>query len=563
MIEEKIKEKIRDALKELGVDTKDISLEHPADLSHGDFSTNVALAYCKELKMKPRELAEKIQERLNLSADLRFSLERIEVAGAGFINFYLKPEFFQSRVLEIGKNEKYGRNESLARKKIMVEYTDPNPFKEFHIGHLMSNAIGEAISRTLDFCGAKIKRASWQGDVGLHVAKAIFGALKNGMPKTISEWGRGYADGATAFEESEEAKKEIIEINTKVYERTDEKINELYDSGRKMSLEHFEEIYLKLDTKFDYYFFEGKEGRDGEKIVREFLNKGIFEESESAIVFKGEEYGLHTRVFINSKGLPTYEAKELGLNKQKFEVEPDLSESIIVTANEQNDYFKVLLKVLTLIYPNIGEKTKHIGHGMLRFADGKMGSRKGNVITGENLISQVEELVKEKIKARDFSETEKSEIAQSVSIGAIKYSILKQAVGGDIIYDFEKSISFEGDSGPYLQYSYVRAKSILEKAGPKNLDIEIADFPKEVSTLEKLLCRFPEVVLKSSELLSPHVIATYLIELSSAFNAYYAQNQIIDDKNPLSLYRLAITSAFVQTMKNGLWILGMSAPSKM
>ncbi|OGZ57155.1 MAG: arginine--tRNA ligase, partial [Candidatus Ryanbacteria bacterium RIFCSPLOWO2_12_FULL_47_9c] len=406
MIAKKIKEILVAALKNLEIEAGEIVLEHPADLANGDYSTNIALVLAKQLKEKPRELAENITREINgksannkgeafvLNEGLAFLgfVERIEVAGAGFINFYLSPEFFASQIAEIiSKGDNFGKNQTLAGKKVMVEYTDPNPFKEFHIGHLMSNAIGEAIARLYEASGAKVVRACWQGDVGLHVAKAIWGKLK----KPNANWGEAYVFGTQNYNEN---KTEIDELNKKIFVQSDSEINKIYNEGRQWSLSHFEEIYKKLDTKFDYNFFESKEGREGEKIVAEFLKKGVFEKSEGAIVFRGEKYDLHTRVFITSQGLPTYETKELGLNKAKFEAEPDLAQSIIITANEQDDYFRVVLKVMEQIYPLIAEKTKHISHGMLRFASGKMSSRMGNVITGESLIGTMENLAAEKIK---------------------------------------------------------------------------------------------------------------------------------------------------------------------
>jgi arginyl-tRNA synthetase len=221
----------------------------------------------------------------------------------------------------------------------MVEYTDPNPFKEFHIGHLMSNSIGEAVARIIEANGAQIKRANWQGDVGMHIANAIWGK----MQKPELSWGEAYTYGAQKYEDN---KDEITGINKKIYERSDTEVNNLYDLGRKESLEKFEELYKKLGTKFDHYFFESKEGVEGKQIVEAHLEDGIFEKSDGAIIFPGEKYGLHTRVFINSNGLPTYEAKEMGLNKKKFEVEPDLYKSIIITGNEIKEYFKVFSAII-------------------------------------------------------------------------------------------------------------------------------------------------------------------------------------------------------------------------
>ena len=451
----------------------------------------------------------------------------------------------------------------------MVEYTDPNPFKEFHIGHLMSNAVGESIARLFEFSGAKVVRACWQGDVGLHVAKAIWGmkrVVRKDLRFNIYDLGLAYTAGAKAYETDTKAKSEIEELNRKIFEKSDPEINKLYEEGRKISLEHFEEIYKKLGTKFDHYFFEGKEGREGEEIVAEFLKKGVFEKSENAVIFRGEKFGLHTRVFITSQGLPTYETKELGLNKAKFEKEPDINQSVIVTANEQSDYFKVVLKAMEEVMPEIAKKTKHISHGLLRFTSGKMSSRLGNVITGESLIAAMENLAMDKIKERELSAEEKQKIAEAVAIGAIKYSILRAGIGSDIIYDFEKSISFEGDSGPYLQYTYARARSVLNKAQTNNCRHLISTVVEirclqEAGVVERLLYRFPEVVERAAKEFEPHHVATYLIELAGAFNNFYAHNKIIGSDE--EEYRLALTKAVSFVLKNGLYLLGIQAPEKM
>jgi arginyl-tRNA synthetase len=289
----------------------------------------------------------------------------------------------------------------------------------------------------------------------------------------------------------------------------------------------------------------------------------VFEESNGAIIFPGEKYGLHTRVFISSQGLPTYETKDIGLAKKKMSLEKGLTSSLIVTANEQDAYFQVVFKALEFIFPEYAKISKHIGHGMMRFASGKMSSRAGNVITAESLIGEVEKLVEAKIAEQNLSEKEKKEIKDVVSVGAIKYSILRQAIGGDIIFDFEKSISFEGDSGPYLQYAYTRAKSVLEKASKEKVKPALKKMPNEVTELEVMLSRFSEVVERSGKEQAPHYIATYLIELARVFNAYYAKHKIVDAKDEYSPYKVALTSAFMQVMKNGLEILGIRVPERM
>ncbi len=564
-MKEKLENLIKETLKSLAVEAKNLSLEHPEDLSHGDYSTNVAMASAKELGRNPKELAEEIKNEIE--KNLPDYLSKIETAGPGFINFHLSPKFFIESLADIldQKND-FGKNKTLAGKKAIVEYTDPNPFKEFHIGHLMSNAIGESLSRLVQWSGAETKRACYQGDVGLHVAKTIWALLKNGKTeiKNVQELGEAYAFGSKAYTK-ETQKKEIDTLNKKIYDRSDETINSIYDQGKKISLEHFEKIYQKFGTKFDYYFFESETGQSGKEIVFEFLKKGIFEESDGAIIFKAEKYDpkLHTRVFINSLGLPTYEAKELGLVKIKHDKYPyDLS--IVITGNEVNDYFKVLLKALELIYPDLREKTSHISHGMLRLPTGKMSSRTGDVITGESILEKIEEMVLVKIKDRGFDAKEAEDIAKAVSVGAIKYAILKQALGKDIIFDLEKSISFDGDSGPYLQYAFTRSNSILEKAKGEGIKAWAVDMEASpAGELEKLLYRFPEIVLEARELNAPHHILTYLVNLAQGFNGYYARTKIIDLSDPASSHKVALTEAFSIVMKNGLYILGIQAPEKM
>ena len=530
-IKEEIRKLIEKAIKSFGSYDGPVLVETPKEKTHGDYSTNIALALAKKLNKNPIEVAGGLVKELSSKVLKNIGIEKVEVAGPGFINFYLSKKFFVENLKKINKN--FGKNSNLKDQKVIVEYTDPNPFKEFHIGHLMSNSIGESISRIFEFQGAKVKRANYQGDVGLHVAKAIWGKMQN----QNQAWQNAYVFGSEKYEINETAKKE--------------------------SLEYFEKIYKTLGTKFDYYFFESAVADFGKKIVENGLKSGIFEKGEKgATIFKGEKTGLHTRVFINSEGLPTYEAKELGLAHIKYK-KYGYNQSVIITGNEINEYFKVLLSAMLQIFPELAEKTKHIGHGMMRLSEGKMSSRTGKIITFEFLLNKVEELVKEKIKDRDLSDLEKKEITEKVAIGALKYSILKQSIGSDIIYDFKKSISFEGDSGPYLQYSYARAQSVLKKAKAEKIKASLKNIPNEISKLEKDMIYFPEIVEKSGKEYEPHVITLYLTELAREFNNYYANNKIVDKNDDFSSYKVAITEAFSIIMKNSLWLLGIQAPEKM
>ena len=569
-----MKETLEQALKiiagNLGAGEIAFSVEHPKELSHGDYSTNLALVASKVLGKNPQEIAAEIKTQLEAASVP--GVETVRIAGAGFVNITLQRDFFSQQIKEIIEHgERVGKNNSRNGQKVLIEYTQPNPFKPFHIGHLMSNAIGESLSRIIEWSGAIVIRANYQGDVGLHVAKALYGLQKQPIPESLKNASMGeqaayigtcYTFGAQQYEEDEAAKKEIEEINKKVYNRSDEEINKLYDWGKKITLEAFEELYVLLGTKFDYYFFESEMASIGLKTVQE--NTGaIFKESEGAIIFPAEKHNpaLHTRVFITSAGLPTYETKELGLTRKKFELEnPDLS--ITTTASEQKEYMQVVTEAIKLIYPDIATRMYHVSHGMMRFAAGKMSSRKGNVITGESLIVDATEAVTEKMKEREFSTQERKIISQMVGLAAVKYSILKQSAGSDIIFDFEKSISFEGDSGPYLQYSITRANSVLAKAVEHAISFQTDHATETVHTLERLLYRFPEVIARVQSELEPHHLVTFLTELASMFNAFYAEQQIVGNDSDHG-YRLAITKAFSIIMKQGLWLLGINTPERM
>ncbi len=572
MIRSNIEKALVEELKNLGVRGPKVDLEHPADPALGDYATNIALIYAKKIGANPIELAGKIVQGLKTR---HFpEVEKITVAGFGFINFYLKPQFFEQGIKDILANENFGQNNRLKKQKVMVGYTDPNPFKIFHIGHLMANAIGETIARLLEWNGAEVKRACYQGDVGLHVAKAIYGLQKKGgswwkekffgsVTSRVTYLGAAYAFGATEYEKDKSIQKEIAELNKKIYERSDGKINRLYDTGRQWSLDYFETIYKKLGTKFDFYFFESVTGPFGKELINEFLKKEVFTESDGAIVFKGEAHGLHTRVFLNSQGLPTYEAKELGLAKLKYDQYP-YDSSVVVTGNEIDGYFKVIKKAMEFVFPDLEKKTTHISHGMLRLPTGKMSSRTGDVVAAEDLLQEVEGKVQEKLSDRSLSWDSKKEIAENVAVAALKFSILKQAPGRDVIFDLEKSVSFEGDSGPYLQYTAVRAKSVLVKAEGEELSPKAVRPAGEVVLLEKLLYQFPEVVERAGRDYAPQYIVTYLLEVAAAFNGFYGANKIIDTDNPaVSAWRLALAQATRTVLSNGLTILGMRVPSEM
>ena len=589
-INEEIKSLIQESAKKLGYEeyfsAVPVLVDRPAEMSKGDYSTNFAMAVAGKFKKNPVELAREIVSNIPQN-----SFVKIEVAGPGFINFYLTQKSTLDslkEILDVNKGgENYGKSKINAGKKVIYEYTDPNPFKQFHIGHLMSNAIGESLSRIGEWSGEDVRRYCYQGDIGRHIALTFYGLellKKEGgvwpsellpLNERVDFLGKIYAKGATYFKDHPEEENAVQEINKKLYAKSDEELNKLYEEGKRWSLEHFEVLYKILGTKFDAYFFESEATPIGLDEVKKGLANGVFEESEGAVIFKGENYGLNTRVFINKFGLPTYEAKEIGLAILKYQKEPyDLSYTI--TANEQDNVLAVAYKAIEQIYPEIAKKNFHLSHGMLRLPTGKMSSRTGDVKTGESLLTAMTELALEKMKERDIPEGEREEIAEQIAVSAIKYTILRQTIGKDIVFDAQKALSFEGDSGPYLQYSCVRAKSVLAKAEAQGLlvnfdslkteeldQLDICKLDWAGGRLEKLLTRFAEVLERSEKEKAPHYVGQYILEIASEFNSFYANTQIVVEGDILTPYKLALTKSFLTVLTNGLNVLGIKVPSRM
>lgn len=600
-----------------------IAWEHPTNPTFGDYSTNLAMSLFSQLKTgenpsaftNPRALATAIAET---AAEIEQTQEgwaaEITVAGPGFINVTLNNNYFYLLIHYLTFEHSKVIPSTSSGEKVMVEFTDPNPFKEFHIGHLYSNTVGESISRLFETIGAEVKRACYQGDVGMHVAKSVWG-MKQKMAsngQTLAQLekapihdrvkflGQAYALGATAFEEDEQAQQEIKEINFLTFLSAQEylqetidwqpqvdyrqfltqtaldfnEIKELYVQGRAWSLAYFESIYTRLGMQFDEFFFESLVGEYGVKIVKKYLEQGIFKESQGAVIFPGSEYGLHDRVFINSLGLPTYECKELGLAPEKYRRFPyDLS--LIITGNEINEYFKVLLTALGQTNPELAKKTKHLSHGMVRLPEGKMSSRTGKILTGEWLLHEAHQRIREIIAETrpNLHESEVAIIAEKVGLAAIKYAFLKQGIGKDIAFDFDESLSFQGNSGPYLQYTYVRCHSILTKAAESNIVMNIAE-PFDTDSIylnddEKAVARelgkYSETLKLAAQEYAPHHLCTYLYTLAQSFNAFYNKCSVLGEEVPpdTQQLRLQLTKATANVLQHGLHILGIETVEQM
>lgn len=530
------------------------------DEQFGDYATNIALQLAGQLNKNPREIAEQLAEQLRVK--LAEYIAEVSVAGPGFLNIQIKErllwELMQAEPAKV-----------LADKVVIAEYSDPNPFKVLHAGHVYTTVVGDAIAQLLEVGGAEVHRVNYGGDVGRHVGItmwAILQALGGEHPEKlgeIPESGRSawmsarYVEGTQAFENNEQAKAEITALNKRVYQLHsdndhDSPFAHIYWTTRTWSYEAFDSFYARLGTKIEKYYPESEVSTLGLQQVREHTGS-VFEESEGAIIFRGEPYGLHTRVFINREGLPTYEAKEVGLMIRKHE-DYHFDKSVVVTANEQQEYMAVVLKAMEQFLPELVQATQYVPHGMVKLAGGvKMSSRKGNIIPA-NEVLDVTAAANKAIHGKDD---------EGAVLAAVKYAFLKTRIGGDVIYDPAESVSLEGNSGPYLQYAHARARSILTKAGSGKQEAGIMEQKLEAGerSLVRKIGEYVEVVDKAVAELMPHHICTYLYELAQIFNSFYEHNRVIGD--PRQDLRLLLVSTYADTLKKGLGLLGITAPERM
>lgn len=559
-MEEVLKTAVEDALEALGISDVEFAIEHPDNLSFGDYSCNAAMVAAKKAGKNPRELAEALHAALEGQIEY---VEKIEVAGPGFLNFYLARDFFVEEIARItASGEEWGKNNQYERKKILLEYTSPNLFKPLHVGNLVGNIIGESLARLFEFGGAHVVRINYPSDIGLTVAKGVWGLQKtSGDPEDIAALGEAYRFGNEAYENDVTAKQEIEAVNRALYAGTDDALLELRAKGIETSKARLNALCAQLGTTFDAVIYESEASPRGTEIVKAHIGD-VFQESEGAVVFKGEEIGLHTRVFLNSQGLPTYEAKDLGNFAIKQEHHEDWDTSIIVTGNEQTEYFKVLYAAVRKVFSVPEEKQLiHIPTGFLTLTTGKMSSRKGNVLTGESILEELQE--ESKKRAEESRAEDVDALGKAVAVAALKYQILKHGVGSNIVFDKEKALSFEGDSGPYLQYTYARLVSVLEKARTLGLVASFAAAPDLPYDIEKMVYRFEEVLEEAIAECEPQAVVGYLTQLCGMFNSFYAHEQIADPSDTYAPYKVALARAVQQTLKNGLFVLGIQAPEKM
>jgi arginyl-tRNA synthetase len=523
------------------------------DEQFGDYATNAALRLSKELGRNPREVAAAIAEEIAGGTAIEAS-----VAGPGFINLRLPDE----TLWQLARTDPAKR---LAGKTVVAEYSDPNPFKVLHAGHLYTSIVGDAIASLLERAGASVHRVNFGGDVGLHVGKTMWAIIKRlggENPDKLAEipedkraeWmAEAYIEGTNAYEDDADAKQQIIALNKRVYQLHsdddhDSPFAHIYWTARTWSYDYFDDFYARIGSTFEKYYPESSVAELGLATVKAHTGK-VFEESDGAVIFRGEDHGLHTRVFINSEGIPTYEAKDVGLIMTKWQ-DYHFDKSVVITGNEQEQYMSVVLKAIEQFEPKLAAATSHLTHGMVKLQGGvKMSSRKGNILRAVDVLDAA-------FQANKQATGQESE---ETALAAVKYAFLKNRIGGDIIYNPEESVALEGNSGPYLQYAHARARSILAKAGEISEAVETLE-ADERSLLRKL-GEYHEVVDRAAEELMPHHVCSYLYELAQTFNRFYEHNRVLED--PRQNVRLNLVGQYADTLKDGLELVNITAPERM
>lgn len=546
---------------------KDVRLEIPPDSAMGDFAFP-CFELSKNLKKSPNDISKELADTINSYNDNIIS----EAKAVGpYLNLFVNPEYLARTVLEEIQSEglDYGKGKQ-RKERVMIEYCQVNTHKAFHVGHLRGTILGSSLVNIYRFFGYNTISANYQGDIGAHVAKVIWylTKFKDDIKYPTDHKGRWlgkiYQKANSILEENKDAyKQEVSEVLQKL-ENKDPDISKLWEETRKWSLDDFEEFYKVLGVKFDEYFFESQFEKKGKEIVKRMLDSGLAEKSDGAIIIDLERYGLGKFLLLKSDGTALYSTKDLALASEKFD-KYKVDKSLYIVGAEQKLYFQQIFKTLELIGFEKAKECVHIPYGLVNLPGGKISSREGELIYAEELVDEViESAYKEIRKRHDISESEAKERAKAIGMAALKFSFLNQDNNKEIIFDKEKSLSFEGETGPYVQYAYARICSIFSKHGsnPDNADISLLKEAIEKDII-KMLSGFPEVVADSAKSYKPSMICRYLLDLAQMFNEYYHKIPILKSEDDLKEARLVLIECVKIVIQNGLNLLGICTIEEM
>lgn len=537
-------------------------LEVPPDPKLGDLSTSIAFKLSKEQKKNSKEIAEELAKKMSASG----LIKEIKTVGP-YINFYVNMDKYAGEVLKESIGSEYGKSDAGKGKTVLLEYSQLNPNKPMHVGHLRNNLLGMAVANSMQANGFKVIKASYINDRGIHICKAMlsyqkWGEAKGPDVKSDHFVGKFYTNFIQKAKDHPNLEQEALDMLNK-WEEEDPQTRELWKKIVNWAYDGWNKTYDLLGTKFDVYFYESDSYKEGKKIALDALEKGIFKkDDEGAVVAELEKYNIPNKVIMRPDGTSLYITNDMALAKIKFEKHnPDLS--IYCVGSAQETYFKQLFKIIELLGIAEVNKCYHLSHGMVYLPTGKMSSREGTVVYADDLIKEIIELAKQETKKKKMSE-DVEKTAKQVGLGALKFGMLKTDAKKNISFEKEKVVSFEGDTGPYLQYAHARCSRILEKLG----EVETPDYSQLKTSQEKELVKkiseFPDVVKKAGLNYEIHSILQSLLELVHTFSDFYEKCPVIKaETEGLKSARGELVKATKNVLKIGLNLLGIEAPEKM
>lgn len=566
-MEEFRQEIIKILVKETNLDKGQIGsiLEVPPDHKLGDFAFPT-FSLAKTLKKSPTEIAQELAKHFEVNE----KIQKVEVKGP-YLNFFVnKKELAKQTIPSILKEKQcYG---SLAKKDytIMVEFCSPNTNKPLHLGHLRNIFIGQATSKIFEYQGYDVKRTCLVNDRGIHIMKSMLAYQKfgnNTKPNKKSDKyvGDFYVKYSQAVK-NEPSLDDEAKLLLQKWEQGDKDTIALWKKMNKWVYDGFDQTYKELGVKFDKFYYESEIYKEGKDIVMDGLKKGIFEKEEGAIIVNLEKHNLPNKVLIRSDGTSIYMTQDIYLAKMKFEDYP-LKSSVYVVGNEQNLHFKQLFKILELLDYSWAKGCYHLNYGMVNLPEGRMKSREGTVVDADDIIKEVRSLAAAEVKKR-YPELEKVEVdkrAREIGDAALRFFILKIDASKDMVYNPKEAISFEGETGPYVQYTYARIASILRKHGEElNSDIDFSLLSSESEhELIRKVSLFQDAISDASSHYKPNILARYLLDLAQIFNEFYHKLSVLNAEPALRDARLALAMATKQVLHNGLALLCINTLEKM
>ena len=558
------KRKIIDVLVKL-TQEESVFLETPEIEDFGDYSTNVAMTLAKKEGKNPKEIAQDLTDKLKNEDLLKKEVDKIDVAGPGFINFWLSKSALLENLQKISEDEEnYGISDYGKGKTVLVEYSSPNIAKTFGVGHLRSTIIGQALKNLFTVLGYKTISENHLGDWGTQFGMIIAQIVRKGLKAedlSVENLEELYIEFNREMKEKPDLRDEAKDWFRKL-EGGDPKARKIWEVVRETSVKEFERIYKKLGVSFENMHGESFYEDKMPGILGEIRTKGLAKKSEGVEIVEFSD--MTPAMLVKSDGTSTYFTRDLATVKYRIETfKPDLM--IYEVGSDQILHLRQVFETAKQMGWTGSRQFVHVPHGLIRFPEGKMSTREGKIIKLEKVLEEAvkkaHEIIDKSETGRGLSEEEKNKVAEVVGIGAIKYFDLMHHPKTDIIFDWEKIFVLQGNSAPYLQYSYARTQSVLAKSefqnpNPKNLDLNA----EELLILRSLI-RFSEVLVSSAINFSPNLLTNYLFDLAQKYNNFYNQHRIIGGEN--EIFRLMLTKELGFVLKKGLTILGIDTPVKM